>query len=93
MNRQRLVVIGAGGHAREVRWLAEAITEDAGSSASYEFAGFVVSDLARTSPHDSADEILGDTSWLLDNRGSFDCLALSVGYAAPRLKVAGELEP
>jgi len=93
VSRQRLVIIGAGGHAREVRWLAEAITEDAGSSASYEFAGYVVSDLTRTSPHDSADEILADTSWLLDNRESFDCLALGIGYAAPRLKVAGELEP
>ena len=93
MNRQKLVIIGAGGHAREVRWLAEAITEDPGCSAAYDFSGYVVSDLARTSPHDSADEILGDTSWLLDNRKSFDCLALGIGYSAPRLKVADELEP
>lgn len=93
MKRQRLVIIGAGGHAREVRWLAEAITEDPGSSALYDFVGYVVSDLAHASPHDSTGEIRGDTMWLLDNRDSFDCLALGIGYAAPRFKVAGELEP
>jgi len=93
VNKKRLVIIGAGGHAREVRWLAESITESADNTAAYDFIGYVVSDTKRTSPHDSADEILGDTSWLVENGASFDCLALGMGYAAPRLKVANELEP
>jgi len=93
VNCKRLVIIGAGGHAREVRWLAQVLSEHSGTPDSYEFVGYVVSDTGRTSPHDSAEEIIGDTAWLSANRDAFDCLALGIGYAAPRLKVADELEP
>jgi sugar O-acyltransferase (sialic acid O-acetyltransferase NeuD family) len=89
---KRLVIIGAGGHAREVRWLAQVVSEHPGTRASYAFAGYVVSDTGLISPHDSTDEIIGDTAWLSANRDAFDCLALGIGYAAPRLKVADELE-
>lgn len=93
MDAKKLVIIGAGGHAREVRWLAEKISEFPGSTDSFSFQGYVISDAGNISPHDSVEDIIGDTAWLLDNRDAFDCLALGIGYAAPRLKVADELEP
>ena len=43
MNRKRLVIIGAGGFAREVRMLAEDITNDPAGPSEFEFAGYVVS--------------------------------------------------
>jgi sugar O-acyltransferase (sialic acid O-acetyltransferase NeuD family) len=91
MSQKRLVIIGAGGLAREIRWLASQISAADGGPA-YRFAGYVVSDLGRKSPHDSSDEIVGDHAWLRANRGQFDALALGIGYPAPRLRVAAELE-
>ncbi len=92
MSRQRLIIIGAGGFAREVRMLAEDITRDKGCEAEYEFAGYLVSKPENPGPFDSADEILGDFSWLKENAGEWDCLAMGIGNAAPRLQVANELE-
>lgn len=92
MGNRKLVIVGAGGFAREVKWLAADITASSTTDESYEFVGYVVSDLGNTSPYDSTDEILGDFSWLRDNPDAFDCLAMGIGNAAPRLKVADELE-
>lgn len=86
MGSRKLVIIGAGGFAREVKWLANEI-------GGYHFVGYVVSDPDKSSPYDSTDEILGDFSWLAQNPDAFDCLAMGIGNAAPRLKVANELEP
>jgi len=88
---RKLVIIGAGGFAREVKWLAADITA-ATTDERYDFVGYVVSDTGKTSAHDSVDEILGDFDWLRDNPDAFDCLAMGIGNAAPRLKVADELE-
>jgi sugar O-acyltransferase (sialic acid O-acetyltransferase NeuD family) len=87
--RRRLIVFGAGGAAREVRWLAEAI--DAAAPA-YVFAGYVVSDLRRLGPLDSKDEVLGDFAWLQSHREAFDCIALGIGSPEPRLRVGAQLE-
>ena len=38
------------------------------------------------------ETILGDFAWLGDHPDEFDCLAMGIGNAAPRLKVADELE-
>ncbi len=91
MNVQRLVIIGAGGFAREVRWLAEEITRGP-DPADYDFVGYVVSEPASASEYDSRDEILGDFRWLVENRDAWDCLAMGIGNASPRLTVANELE-
>jgi sugar O-acyltransferase (sialic acid O-acetyltransferase NeuD family) len=93
MGKRRLVIVGAGGMAREVKWLAADITADQASDDAFEFVGYVISDMAVTSPYDSKDEILGDFSWLRGHPTAFDCLALGIGNAAPRLKVADELAP
>lgn len=92
MSRKRLVIIGAGGFAREVRMLAEDITRNPGGEGDYDFVGYLVSDPGSVGPYDSVENILGDFSWLDENRDKWDCLAMGIGNAAPRLKVADELE-
>jgi sugar O-acyltransferase (sialic acid O-acetyltransferase NeuD family) len=90
MARQRIVVIGAGGFAREVKWLIEEIGHAGGP---VEFAGYVVSDLSRLGEHDSRGEVQGDLDWLRENRGRFDALAIGIGTPAHRLKISSELLP
>jgi len=90
MSRQRIVVIGAGGFAREVKWLIQEIGQ---ATPGLEFAGYVVSDLSRLGEHDSRDEVLGDYGWLRAHAAEFDGLALGIGTPAVRLKVARELLP
>lgn len=90
MSKRRIVIIGAGGFAREVKWLIEEIDR---STPGVAFAGYVVSDLARAGDHDSRSEILGDYSWLRSNRDRFDGLAIGIGTPSARLKVSRELLP
>ncbi|MCB9596375.1 MAG: hypothetical protein H6719_26875 [Sandaracinaceae bacterium] len=78
---QRVVVIGAGGQARDTKWLLEEL--------GHEVVGFVVTDASRLGPHDSP--VLGDYAWLDAHREAFDGLALGIGTPKWRLKVAGEL--
>ncbi len=92
MSCKRLVVVGAGGFAREVEWLAREITAARGDRESYAFVGYVVSDPAAASPRDSREQILGDLDWLATHRDAWDALAMGIGNPGPRLRVAGELE-
>jgi sugar O-acyltransferase (sialic acid O-acetyltransferase NeuD family) len=85
MTRKRIVIIGAGGFAREVAWLVREI-------GGWEFAGFVVSDLSKVGAHDSREQILGDFTWLDAHRGDIDGLALGIGTPAARLRVSAQLE-
>jgi sugar O-acyltransferase (sialic acid O-acetyltransferase NeuD family) len=85
---RRIAIIGAGGFAREVRWLIEEVNH---RRPEFEFAGFVVSDLAKLGAHDSKDEVVGDLGWLRDNRSRFDALAMGIGTPQAKLRVAGEL--
>jgi sugar O-acyltransferase (sialic acid O-acetyltransferase NeuD family) len=84
---KRIVIIGAGGFAREVRWLIEDINM---RKREYEFAGYVVSDLSKVGEHDSLDQIVGDYSWLSKQKGDIYA-TLGIGNPAARLKVSGEL--
>lgn len=86
MSRMRVAIVGAGGFAREVEWLLRELDP---SGERCEFAGYVVSDLGRVGPHDSA--VLGDYAWLEANRSRVDALALGIGTPAARLRVASEL--
>ncbi len=90
MSVKRIVVIGAGGFAREVRWLLDEINQ--AGEPRFEFVGFVVSDLKRIGEHDSRELVLGDYEWLRANRARFDALAIGIGTPAARLKVSRELE-
>lgn len=89
MAGRRIVVVGAGGFAREVKWLIEEINR---AAQTYEFAGYIVSDLSRLGEHDSRDEVLGDYSWIELHRREIDALAIGIGTPGARLKVSAELE-
>lgn len=87
---RRLVVIGAGGQARETIWLIRDLST---AAETFEVAGCVVSDLAALGDRDSRDQVLGDFEWLHRNRNSFDGLAMGIGTPAARLRIAAALEP
>ncbi len=88
MKRKRIVIVGAGGMAREVasalKWISQ-------GEQKFEFLGYVVSDLSRLGERDSRNQVLGDFSWLDQHRGSVDALAIGVGSPAARLRLAAEL--
>lgn len=85
---ERIVVIGAGGQAREISWLVRDLARHGERVA---IAGFVVSDLSRLKRTDSADLVLGDLTWVRQSRESFDGLAIGIGDPGARLQVASEL--
>lgn len=89
MAKKHIVVIGAGGMAREVRWLINDLNL---VSPQYEFLGYVISDLSKAGPHDSKDEIVGDYEWLVQHRARVDAVTIGIGTPAARLKVAEELK-
>jgi sugar O-acyltransferase (sialic acid O-acetyltransferase NeuD family) len=86
---RKLVIIGAGGFAREVAWLVRDINR---VEPKYEFMGYVVSDLSRVGEHDSQKEILGDYGWIEENPGKVDSLAIGIGTPSVRKSIAAELE-
>jgi sugar O-acyltransferase (sialic acid O-acetyltransferase NeuD family) len=90
VSRRRIVVLGAGGFARGLRWLIEEIDSVAPC---YEFAGYVVSDLLLLGQNDSKEQVVGDLRWLLENRDRVDALAIGIGSPAARLRLAARLLP
>lgn len=86
----RIVVIGAGGMAREVKWIIESLAK---TGEELSFAGYVVSDLQKRGPYDSVDETVGDAAWLRENRHRYDGLALGIGSPAARVRVLAEMLP
>jgi sugar O-acyltransferase (sialic acid O-acetyltransferase NeuD family) len=86
---RRLVIIGAGGFARELEWLVRDINR---VEPCYEFLGFVVSDLTRLRERDSREKVLGDYEWIDANLGKVDALAIGIGTPSDRKKVACELQ-
>lgn len=88
----RIVVVGAGGLAREVRWLIDEIDRSAAKDERIHFLGHVVSDCAKLTDRDSRDDVLGELSWLDENRREFDALVIGIGSPAARLRIAEQLE-
>lgn len=86
---KRILIIGAGGQAREVRWILE---ELAAAGERISFGGYIVSDLARLGERDSRDEVVGDFGFLQGGRERFDGLAIGIGTPSVRMKVAAQLE-
>jgi sugar O-acyltransferase (sialic acid O-acetyltransferase NeuD family) len=87
---QRIVIVGAGGQAREVRFVVEQLRE---AGQPFTFAGYVVSDLTGLTDRDSREDVVGDLSFLRAHRNRFDLLALGIGTPEVRLKLAAQLEP
>ena len=52
---KRIIIVGAGGFAREVRWLIEEINA---VHREWAFGGYVVSDLTKLGEHDDRDAVL-----------------------------------
>ncbi len=88
MTQRTIAVVGAGGFAREVRWLIDDLNRQ---RERFEFLGFVVTDLDQLKETDSRDEVVGDTDWLSAERGRVDCLALGIGTPRARLAVGEQL--
>ena len=88
MPPKRIVIVGAGGMAREIasalRWINR-------TDQQFEFLGYAVSDLSRLGQKDSRDQVVGDFDWLSLNRHSVDALAIGTGTPHLRLKLAAEL--
>jgi sugar O-acyltransferase (sialic acid O-acetyltransferase NeuD family) len=89
MSKRRIIIIGAGGQAREVKWIVDDINA---AGRAFEFAGFVISDLSKTTDRDSKDLIVGDFDWIREHRDDYDALALGVGTPAVRCRIASMLE-
>lgn len=87
MARQKLAIIGAGGFAREVRWLLNEINLQ---EHSYEFIGYLVSDLANLGEHDSKDEVVGDLSYL--EHGRVDAVAIGIGTPEARTRIGNQVQ-
>jgi sugar O-acyltransferase (sialic acid O-acetyltransferase NeuD family) len=85
---QRIVIVGAGGQARDTAWL---LSELSTSGAGFELAGFLVSDLSKLSERDSRHQVLGDFSWLERHATSIDGLVLGIGNPQVRVALATEL--
>ncbi len=85
---RKIVVLGAGGFAREVRWLIEDVNR---GEARFDFVGYVVSDLSRVGDRDSRDLIVGDYSWIERKEGVLDSLAIGIGTAEARIRTSEEL--
>lgn len=86
---RRIAIIGAGGFARELRWLLSEIAAAPHRTCEpFEVVGFLVSDREKLGPRDS--EVLGEFDWLDTNH--VDALAMGIGTPAARLKVADELK-
>ena len=84
-----IVVLGAGGQARDTAWL---IQELRAAGSELEFAGFVVSDLAKLTDRDSRSQVLGDFDWLQAHASEIPALALGVGSPKIRLLLAEEAQ-
>ncbi len=89
MQRKRIIIIGAGGLAREIEWLIRDINR---TGAHYDFTGYVVSDMSKIGPHDTLDQLRGDYDWLVRNARSIDAVTIGIGTPALRLKVANEVK-
>jgi sugar O-acyltransferase (sialic acid O-acetyltransferase NeuD family) len=88
MSRKKIVIIGAGGLAREIEWLIRDINRAGGH---YDFTGYVVSDTSQIGPHDDLDQLRGDYDWLVRNARNVDAVTIGIGTPALRLKVANEV--
>ena len=88
----RIAVVGAGGNAREIRWLIDDINR---IEPSYEFVGYVVSDPGSPGKYDDRDNIVGAIDDLYEGRLAVEAVAIGIGDPAVRysigVRIAAEL--
>jgi sugar O-acyltransferase (sialic acid O-acetyltransferase NeuD family) len=86
---RRIIVVGAGGLAREVAWLCADIARAGGDVA---FAGFVVSDVGRLGPTDDRTRVRGDLEWLRVHRDEYEGVVIGIGTPSVRRRLADEID-
>jgi sugar O-acyltransferase (sialic acid O-acetyltransferase NeuD family) len=82
---KRIVIIGAGGMAREVKAM---ICEINRRTPVWEFAGYVVTDPSALTDRDSREEVVGDYEWLRANASHVDAVTIGIGTPLARLRVS-----
>jgi acetyltransferase-like isoleucine patch superfamily enzyme len=82
---RRVVIFGAGGAAREVRWLIEEINR---IEPKFEFLGYLVADVRHAGDFDSRNLILGDFAWLEHHQNAADGIIIAPGSPKVRLATA-----
>ena len=86
----RIAVIGAGGNAREIRWLIDDINR---IEPSYEFAGYVVSDPGSPGEYADRDNIVATLDDLYAGRLEVDAVAIGIGDPAVRYTIGAYESP
>ena len=84
---KKIVIIGAGGFAREVKFL---INEINNKKQEYTFLGYLVSDLNQLGDKDSRGEVLGDFSWLKNQKEKY-YIAIGIGNPKTRFEIGNFL--
>ena len=85
---KRIVIVGAGGMAREVKALIREINR---VTPTWEFAGYVVTNLNELCDRDSGGEVVGDYEWLRENADHVDAVSIGIGTPCLRAKVSKEI--
>jgi sugar O-acyltransferase (sialic acid O-acetyltransferase NeuD family) len=85
---KHIVIVGAGGMAREVKAL---ICEINRIAPTWEFTGYVVTDVNVLGDRDSCEEVVGDYGWLRANANHIDAVTVGIGTPIARLKVSNEI--
>jgi len=85
---QSIAVVGAGGFAREVRWLIEDIDR---SGTPMRFAGYIVSDRSTLTEDDDVERVIGEVASVETDDVEVDALALGIGSPAVRARIGLEL--
>jgi sugar O-acyltransferase (sialic acid O-acetyltransferase NeuD family) len=80
----RIAIVGAGGNAREIRWLIDEIN---GDEPSLEFIGYLVSDPGSPGRYDDRANTVGAIDDLFDGRLAVEAIAIGVGDPAVRFAI------
>lgn len=84
----RIAVIGAGGAAREIRWLIDDINS---IEPTYEFAGYFVSDPRYPGEHDDQENTVGSIDELSRSDFAIDMITVGIGDPVARLSIGRQL--
>jgi sugar O-acyltransferase (sialic acid O-acetyltransferase NeuD family) len=84
----RVVILGAGGQAREIAWYLEAINR---TEPTFALVGFLGRDPPLVAPRDGTERYLGDDSWLDSHSDDIDGVILGMGSPEARVRAARAL--
>lgn len=85
MTRMKIAVVGAGGFAREVAWLIRDINA---VNPTYDFRGYIVSDLSHLGETDPKEKVIGDFHWLQSHPQDIDGLVFGIGNPQTKLRLS-----